>query len=223
MDKDAIIHNIIQQCHIFYDNEYPKLFKIGKNHKTEGEIRAAAGNFIEKFLQKIFDCINTNFPTAKIESKVGTTDFLSLSIQYKGKTYTNDEIQVDRHVYSNGRPIAFIENKTYLDSCYYDRALADFKKIIYAIKQNSIDPSNCKYIVFAGQLAASKDKLLFYEAEFHNEIKHLTTKEKGVDTKIFFFFKGKRSSKRPLYKVKHELDDDVLYTFISYILDILKI
>jgi len=125
MKNNDIIKNIIKDCHDFYDIEQPRLAKLAQRATTEGQIRAAAGNFVEKFLQNIFDCINRDFPKVRIESKIGTSDYLSLSIEYKGKIITNNEIQVDRRVYSNGKLFAFIENKTYLDSCYYDRALAD--------------------------------------------------------------------------------------------------
>jgi hypothetical protein len=215
------ICKILSNIHRYYDYEHPKLVKIGKEADTEGAIRAAAGNFVEGFLQNIFDNINEYIPSAKIVSKVGSTDFLSLTINYKNRKITNDTIQVDRHVFSKGKRIAFIENKTYLDSCYYDRALADFKKIVYAMKQEGEKPEDFAYIVFAGQNAASEDKLFFYEAEFFNSIKHLTKNEKGVDTRIFFFLKGKRSSSHPLYKIKHDLDDKVLKNFILYIVSLL--
>ena len=221
MNKTVIINNILKNCHEFYDKEHVKLVNLGKKAKTEGEIRAAAGVFIENFLQNIFNQINKHVPNAKIISKVGTTDYLSLNIKYKGKKAANNQIQVDRHVFSKGKRIAFIENKTYLDSCYYDRALADFRKIVQSIKQSKKEPADCKYIVFAGQNAASNNKLFFYEAEFFNDIKHLTKNGKGVDVKIFFFLKGKRKSSLPLYKVKHELDDKVLKEFISYMLSLI--
>lgn len=218
---DGIIKKIILNCHDYYNKEHPKLVRLANRSKTEGEIRNAAGVFVEGFLQNIFDNINKYIPTAHILSKVGSTDFLTLTIDYKGKKITNDKIQVDRHVFSKGKRIAFIENKTYLDSCYYDRALADFKKIVYSMKQSGNAPEDFKYIVFAGQNAASNDKLFFYEAEFYHSIKHLTKDELGVDTKIFFFQKGKRNSSHPLYKEKHELDDVVLTNFIKYIISIL--
>lgn len=218
---EKTVRKIIHNCHIYYDNEHPKLVKLANEARTEGEIRNAAGNFVEDFLQNIFDNINKYIPTANIISKVGSNDFLTLELEYKGEKITNDKIQVDRHIFSRGKRIAFIENKTYLDSCYYDRALADFKKIVYSMKQKGYNPEDFKYIVFAGQNAASEDRLFFYEAEFYHSIKHLTQNESGVDTRIFFFQKGKRNSSHPLYKIKHELDDEVLTNFIKYIVSIL--
>ena len=222
MNRDDIVNKVIKNCHIFYDREHPKLVQLGRRAKTEGEIRYAAGDFVEKFLQHIFNTLNSLLKT-NIISKVGSSDFLHLEITYKGKKYRNDKIQVDRHVYNNDKCICFIENKTYLDSCYYDRALADFKKIIYSINYNNDKPEKYKYIVFAGQNAANLNTLNFYEAEFYNSIKHLTYKNKGVDIRIFFFLKGKRNSQKPLYKIKHELDDNTLKDFIKMILDMLEI
>ena len=80
----------------------------------------AAGKLVENVLQNIINTINACVPNYKIVSKVGSTDYLSKSINYKGSLHSMNTIQVDRHVFSNGKRIAFIENKTYLDSCYYD-------------------------------------------------------------------------------------------------------
>lgn len=222
MDKNDICVQVIKSCHTFYDIQHPKLVQLGKSAKTEGEIRYAAGDFVERFLQNIFDTLNSLLKV-NIISKVGSNDFLHLEISYKGKKYRNDKIQVDRHVYNNNKCLCFIENKTYLDSCYYDRALADFKKIIYSINYNNDKPEKYKYIVFAGQKAASSNTLDFYEAEFYNSIKHLTDNDQGVDTRIFFFLKGTRNSQKPLYKIKHELDDETLKDFVMTMLDMLKI
>ena len=221
MGREKIIGTIITKVEECYEAEQNKLHKLSISAKTEGEIREAAGNLVENVLQCIFNTINECIPSAKIQSKVGSTDFLSKNIKYKGKEVEFNTIQVDRHVYSNGKRICFIENKTYLDSCYYDRALSDFRKIAQSLKQHGIDPSDCKYIVFAGQNAAKDETLFTYEADFWEDTRHLTKDLTGLETKIFFFLRGKRSSAKPLYKVKHELDERNLKEFISYLLNIL--
>lgn len=195
-----------------YDEEQKKLSEIGSIHRTEGAIRYAAGELVEKVLQSIFDAMNQFLPLA-IVSKVGGTDFLSKTIQYKGKTYTNNRIQVDRHVWYGDKRIAFIENKTYLDSCYFDRALADFKKITQALKQKNFEPNSCAYIVFSGQNAGRENTFLNYEAEFWDET--------GIVPQRYFFLKGKRDPKKPLYKIKHELDFDAIKSFVDAILVLL--
>jgi len=129
MIQNEILTKIINNAIECYDYEQYYLHNLSLQAKTEGEIREAAGNLVEKVLQNIFDSINEYFPDLKIVSKVGSTDFLSKEIIYKGRNVTFNKIQVDRHVWVKGERVCFIENKTYLDSCYYDRALADFRKI----------------------------------------------------------------------------------------------
>jgi len=220
-ELDRITGKVITNIHKCYDREQAQLASLAETAQTEGVIRDAAGNLVESLLQNIFDTINTEIPGANIESIVGGRDRLSKTIHYKGRDVEFNQIQVDRHIFSNKKRIAFIENKTYLDSCYYDRALADFRKIAQSLKQHGTDPADVKYIVFAGQNAA-KDKTLFvYEADFWDDTKHLTSDPNGIESKIFFFLKNKRSSAKPLYKVKHELDDDVIKKFVSFIIEIL--
>lgn len=221
MEKEQIISTIIENVEDCYDKEQDKLHKLSLSANTEGEIREAAGNLVECVLQCIFNTINECLPDAKIVSKVGSNDFLSKKITYKDKDIEFNTIQVDRHVWAKGHRICFIENKTYLDSCYYDRALSDFKKIAQSLNQHGIDPATCKYIVFAGQNAAKDDTLFTYEADFWADTKHLTQDTNGLETKTFYFLQGKRSSQKPLYKIRHELDKKSLRNFIIYILDIL--
>ena len=123
-DYEKVIENVVTDVTNCYYTEQETLKQIGLVHKTEGAIRYAAGELVEKVLQSIFNSINT-FLDNKIISKVGGTDYLTKKIDYKGKTYVNNKIQVDRHVWYKNNRIAFIENKTYLDTCYYDRALED--------------------------------------------------------------------------------------------------
>lgn len=221
MNKDDIIEKVLYNIEKCYDFEQNKLHKIALNARTEGEIRESAGNLIENVLQDVFNTLNTCIPNIHIISKIGCTDYLSKSITYKGRTLYNNTIQVDRHVWANGKRLCFIENKTYLDSCYYDRALADFRKIAQSLAQHDKDPANYKYIVFAGQNALKEDTMFTYEADFWEDTRHLTENSNGLETKTFFFLKGKRNSAKPLYKVKHELDKQNIRLFTSYLLNIL--
>lgn len=220
--EEQVIKEVIQEVHKCYDNEQRKLFIIGEVAKTEGEIRDAAGKLVESILQTIFNTLNKIYPSFKINSKIGSNDYLKKEIFYKNKKIILDHIQVDRHIWSDNRRIAFIENKTYLDSCYFDRALADFRKIASALKQNNIDPANVEYVVFAGQDAAKGETLLAYEADFWNDTKYLTEKQEGIEPKVYFFLKGKRSSSKPLYKIKHEIDDSVVKKFTEFIISAIK-
>ncbi|MCI8413786.1 MAG: hypothetical protein HFE47_06835 [Clostridia bacterium] len=220
-DYEKVIENVVTDVTNCYYTEQETLKQIGLVHKTEGAIRYAAGELVEKVLQSIFNSINT-FLDNKIISKVGGTDYLTKKIDYKGKTYVNNKIQVDRHVWYKNNRIAFIENKTYLDTCYYDRALADFKKIAQALVQEKIDPKACEFIVFAGQKAGKQNTFLTYEAEFWYETKNLLHSDSGIEPKIFFFLKGIRNSSKPLYKIRHELNTDAIKEFVTLILSILE-
>lgn len=202
---------------MWYDREHPKLVLFAGNASNGGQIRAASGQFIEKFLQNIFDEINNRF-NITIESKIGSSDFLTKKIDYNGKIYELNHIQVDRHVSYNSKRIAFIENKTYLDSCYWDRALADFRKIISALKQNGLKPEDMEYIVFSGQDSLDNDTKLAYEGDFFNDSKIFTTNNHGIKPHVFCFLEQKRNSSRPMYRVKYKIQDAVLQEFIKLIL-----
>ncbi len=221
IDIKSVVQKAIINVRKCYDIEQEKLSEIGRKHKTEGEIRAAAGLLVEKILQSVFDAINGFLSGDKIISKVGSTDYLKKKVEYKGKLYINDSIQVDRHVLFGNRRIAFIENKTYLDTCYYDRALADFKKIVQALLQSCQDPQKCLFIVFAGQKAGRDNTFLTYEAEFWHETKELLHANEGIEPKTFFFLKGTRSSSKPLYRVKHELNEEAIASFVKLVLSVL--
>lgn len=218
LDRNKIKETVKNDVVTCYDNEQLSLFNIGVHHNTEGEIRYAAGELVEKVLNTIFQSIN-KFLDDNIVSKVGSTDYLKKEILYKNVKYINNHIQVDRHVWYKGKRLAFIENKTYLDTCYYDRALADFKKIAQSLVQNSYNPKECLFIVFAGQKAGKENTFLTYEAEFWYETKSLMGTNEGIEPKTIYFLKGTRNSSKPLYKIKHELNFDNIYKFVDLILD----
>ena len=214
------IQKIITNIHNWYDNEHPKLVSYAKQTDNGGQIREASGQFIENFLQNIFDEINKQF-NIQIISKVGSSDFLTKIIDYEGKIYELNHIQVDRHISYNNRRIAFIENKTYLDSCYWDRALADFRKIIAALKQSGLNPEDMEYIVFSGQDSLDSDTKIIYEGDFFNDSKLFTSNNQGIKPHVFFLLEKKRNSKKPMYKIKYEIQDDVLKKFITLILGLI--
>ncbi len=220
-NQHVIINKVLENIKVCYDREQKKLEKIGKAHKTEGEIRHAAGELVEHILQNIIDTINMYLKN-DIQSKVGSSDYLSKSVTYKGKTYQFNTIQVDRHLWFNNKRIAFIENKTYLDSCYYDRALADFRKIAQSLHQSGEDPCNVEYIVFAGQKAAKDETLFAYTIDFYEDTKHLTKNVEGLSPHVFYFLKGIRSSSKPLYKIKHDLNLEEIKSFVLFLLSTIK-
>lgn len=218
IDRNIIKDNILECVRQTYDKEQSNLVEIGLHHTTEGEIRYAAGELVERILQSIFNELNKYLPD-KIISNVGKRDGLNKEIFYKGQKHIIKGLQVDRHVWYKGQRLAFIENKTYLDACYYDRALADFRKIIHALVQNNINPQDCLFIVFAGQKAASDNTLLAYEGDFWNDTKAIMNAEFGIEPISIFFLQNTRSSAKPLYKIKHPLNEINILKFIDIILD----
>lgn len=219
MDRNIIKNKVIENIKNCYDTEQSILVQVGLHHLTEGQIRYAAGELVEHILQNIFDTINSFLNSDKIISKVGSSDYLKKEINYKGKKYINNTIQVDRHVWYKNKRIAFIENKTYLDTCYYDRALADFKKICQALLQERKNPLDYLFIVFAGQKAGKDNTFLTYEAEFWHETKQLMHKPEGIEPQTIYFLKGTRNSSKPLYKIKHLLDFENINVFVDMILN----
>lgn len=222
MNQEYLKKEVLKNIKICYEYEQQKLHELSLTAKTEGEIRKVAGDLIEKVLQNIFDTINNNIDNVKIISKKGIKDKLSKTILYKGKELHINNIQVDRHVFNNKQRICFIENKTYLDLCYYKRALFDFKEIAQALYQQKKDPSDYKYIIFAGQNAFSENSMLNYEADFWHDTLNLTENKNGLEIKTFFFLQGKRASNKALYKKKHELNEEEIKNFVDYLIDMLK-
>lgn len=219
----VILEKVITNLHQCYNSEWQNFYEIGqqllRKEIKEGTVRAAAGKLVESLLQNIFDTINHEIPTANIESKVGSSDYLSKVVVYKGVEYSFNTIQVDRHVLSNGKRIAFIENKTYLDSCYYDRALSDFRKIAQSLNQHNEDPADVIYAVFAGQNATKQNTLEVYGIDFYDITKHLTNNPDGIMPKVCFFLNDRRNSSRPWYEIQFDLNDEEVKKFVELIID----
>ena len=221
LNFELVAKRAIEFASACYEKEQELLKRVGIVHKTEGEIRYAAGELVEHVLQSVFDAINTFLEQDKIISKVGRTDYLNKKIIYKGEEFINDKIQVDRHVWYKGKRIALIEKKTYLYSCYYERALADFKKIAQSLFQHGQNPLDSSFIVFAGQKAGKDNTLLTYEAEFWSETKSLTN-DVGIVPNTIYFLKGIRSSAKPLYKIKHIFNQNAIINLVKLILPYLE-
>jgi len=222
MNKSKILNDVKENLENDYDSLWTIFSDKSKSRKSGGETRRDAGELVEAILQSIFNSINKNLPQErKIVSLVGSSDRLSKTIEYKGKVYT-ESIQVDRHIWQINNRIAFVENKTYLDSCYYDRALADFRKIAQALKQSQIDPGDVSYIVFAGQKAASENTLLAYEADFWHDTKHLTSNPNGLVPQVYYFLQRTRNSQKPWNENKFPLNHVGIEEFVNYILDLLS-
>ncbi|MCL2846989.1 MAG: hypothetical protein FWE38_04845 [Firmicutes bacterium] len=218
-EKSKVIESIVTAVQSKYDACHETLREIANKAKTGGEKRQATGDFVEQILQTIIDTIAKSIPEANLVSKRGSQDSLSMTLNYKGGKIVLNKIQVDRHLWARNKRIAFVENKTYLDACYLDRALADFKKIAMALEQEGTNPNSVKYIVFAGQDAVSESKVLAYEALFNEETKGLTIE--GLKPHIFYFLQEKRRSSKELSVTKFLIDVGSVERFSEFIINLL--
>lgn len=215
MDKN--IEKIINDVKKTWNVNQNHLIQTYKSNKGGGKARQLAGELTESILETIINGIN-NYLGIKLNSVVGNKDYLNATINHGDNKTTCDNIQVDRHLFLNKKRIGFVENKTYLDACYYDRALADFKKIIFSLKQKkdkNID--NLKFILFSGQNAIDNDKQEFLEVFFQYEMYLLGFKK--IETRIFYYLnEKKRKSSTPVYKNKFTIDEKVIKEFIYYLI-----
>ena len=154
-------------------------------HREEGggKARNASGTIFENFIERI--CLNNNLEAKRNDYK-RTEEINGFSLK---------NLQVDKHIYSNGEMIRAVESKCYLDACYLKRAVLDF------IELNSSPevPSNVEYAILAGQECVSKDSLNYYSAYFNN----LT----GKNLNIFIVNQHrKRNAARAIYMEEYNSD-----------------
>ncbi len=215
------IDNIITSVEKFYDEVHPTLGYDSQGNKLDGGvIRINTEQFVENVLQIIFDKINELY-SSNIQSIVGGKRKVKRTINYNG-TEVVDEVQVDRHVMFNDKFKFFVENKTYLDKCFMDRAYNDFRRIIRCLKQdNSTNLNEVRFFIFAGQTCVANDSAIMLESDFMEDMTNLCPDVNPIALKPIpiFFLKGKRSHHKALYKHKYDLDKDALTTFIKMIID----
>ena len=140
-----------------------------------GELRAARGDSTEQIVDIV--CRYLRDHGLNVESRVGKKDLQTITLCGVSK-----EHQVDRHVYYDGRLVLAIEVKSYLDSCYYERACRDFQYMRF--RHPSVGT-----VVLALENAVADDAVVFENAASNN-----------VCGAICYLCKGKRSSARPMYR-----------------------
>ena len=163
-----------------------------------GNARNASGLVYENLIKRTCDRLELD---AKKNDYVKTEEVDGYSLK---------NLQVDWHVYKNGKMTKAIESKTYLDACYLKRAILDFIEL----DQSPEVPDDVEYAIFAGQNACGDAAFAYYPAFF----KKIT----GKDVKIFFVNpQRKRSSKRAIYIEEYRNDfnlDNVVYnSFIDWL------
>lgn len=215
------IDNIITSVEKFYEEVHPTLGYDSQGNKLDGGvIRSNTEQFVENVLQIIFDKINELY-SSNIQSIIGGKKKVKRTIIYNS-TEVVDEVQVDRHVMFNNKFKFFIENKTYLDKCFMDRAYNDFRRIIRCLKQdNSTNLNEIRFFIFAGQTCVADTSAAMLEGDYMEDMTNLCPDVNPIALKptTVFFLKGKRSYNKSLYMHKYELDKAALTTFIKMIID----
>lgn len=192
----------------FYDRRWPKLQKV-YNLKGQGALRDESGRLFEELVDMLVGRMGEG-----LISKPGILDTLHVTYEHPdGTVYAGDTLQVDRHIWKNGKRHAFVEAKTYLDSPYLKRAVSDLLEIKRTLDLAGEPTTQLKYIVFAGQNAIKDSTRKMLEARFWQESSLLEANR--VQLTIVFVNKGKRTSSKPLYKNKYALDFDELERFIA--------
>lgn len=165
---------------------------------TGGKRRSLAGNLFEQLVNDLVDCTDRSLHKKR---------FIN-SRQLEGVYLP--KLQVDKHISYNDQIESVCECKTYLDFCYYKRAISDFKEVLLSPDT----PSILKLAVFTGQRSLDNNSL-----EFANALSRMET---GVTPQLFVVntVKQRDSNKQicdPQFATDFSLDRAELQRFIDWI------
>lgn len=209
------LNTIIDLVENRFKLEHKKLLPIYEKN-GEGAARHAAGMLTEYVFEELIDSLN-NILNLSFVSKVGNKDYLTLKIEIENMKSEISNLQVDRHIFLNNKRFAFVENKTYLDACYYDRALSDFEKIILSLK-NDNSLKEIKFIVFSGQDAIDENKRKFLDCLFEYKLSMMNLPKPKYDV-FYYLVEKKRSSENPIYKCNFNIDRNEIKRLILFMLN----
>lgn len=179
-------------------------FLLAKGHKlfnlpnSGGARRKLAGDLFEELVADLVKCTDRSLADKHC---INSRQIEGISLP---------RLQVDRHITHNAAIESVCECKTYLDFCYYKRAISDFKEVL--LSPDTQD--NIKLAVFTGQRSLDDNSL-----EFANALSRLET---GVTPELFVVNRVKqRSSKKqlcdPQYASDFDLDISELRRFIDWV------
>ena len=183
-------------------NNYYRLLTEGHQLFTKpnsgGSRRALAGRLFEQLVSDLVECTDRSLDKKR---------FIN-SRQIEGICLPR--LQVDKHITYNGAIESVCECKTYLDFCYYKRAISDFKEVL--LSPDTTD--GIKLAVFTGQRSLDNNSL-----EFANALSRLET---GVTPALFVVNASKQrdSNKQlcdPQYAADFDLDISELQRFIDWV------
>ena len=190
MSIDSAIENYYQQLHLGQ-----QLFQ---HPNTGGRRRAIAGTLFEQLVNDLVACTDRTIHSNRfINSRV--VDGLSLP-----------KLQVDKHISNNDVIESVCECKTYLDFCYYKRAISDFNEVLLSPDT----PNNLRLAVFTGQRSLDDNSLAFANAVARQDI--------GIQPELFVVnvVKQRKSTRQlldPLCASDFDLDKDELQRFIDWV------
>jgi hypothetical protein len=158
-----------------------------------GRIRLLNGQFVERMIDIIVDHLG---PNSQVECKKQDP------VQIRTPRGNVKHHSVDRHIYVGSRLVHVVECKTYLDSCYLERAYNDMK-----LFKKYIGPEVVTTVVALEDNCAESARA-FYADHFDHSIDN-----------VFILMKGKRVSNRPIWQrpFSKDLDPDLLEHFVSEI------
>jgi hypothetical protein len=191
--------NILETVFDYYNNHISSEKLYNENLNAGGKIRGKNGELVENMIKNILKelCLLNNVSSFKITGKKDD------SIRVFSKNGHID-VSTDVHFYINEKPIFFIECKTYLDKCYFDRANSDFKQL----KAQHSD-ANCVIVSLENGIALNAENYFM---------------DQGNTDNLFYLVDGKRTSKKPIWGkgFYKPINEDKLFNLISYFDDIIK-
>lgn len=165
---------------------------------TGGQRRAIAGRLFEQLASDLVACTDRSLSKGRF---IRSREIEGISLP---------RLQVDKHIEHNGAIESVCECKTYLDFCYYKRAISDFKEVLLSPDTSDV----VKLAVFTGQRSLDDNSLEFANA--------LSRQETGVTPGLFVVntVKQRYSSKQlcdPQYASDFDLDVSELQRFIDWV------
>jgi hypothetical protein len=199
--RDKLIDKLTNYFALKYDEMVYEWINNNKKGITGGEMRQNRGDAVENYVKNIINTIGKK-TNKKLIALKGSESKIKISLMIDN-IEIKKEHQVDIHIFLDDKIISVIECKSYLDSCYYTRALYDlniFKKFGY----------NLKKYVFTLEESINKDTLIFLDY-IHDYI---------CDG-LFIMIDEKRKFNSPLYKQHKIINKNNLKHFIKNIFELL--
>lgn len=189
---------IVKRIDNYYTKSIKSILKFSNKDNVGGKIRQAMGDLGENLAKVVWLEVAKLYADISnpIEPKRGEDD-IKKCISKRGYPY---DAHVDKHCYIKDKFVLAIESKSYLDSCYYTRASADFRLL-----KEYYDPKLI-CIVLSIEDATKESSRLFIEDE-------------GWIDGTFILADGKRTSAKPIWNKKFlkKLNHTKIAVLIEYI------